>query len=86
MCVVGKQTGLFRAQCKQAAESLLGARTWTRGGYRRTGNLVEISAEQGRSEGGQWKHGTAYLEGILEEDNSRKTAIIRKVLKKGRHN
>lgn len=62
LCGVGKQTGLFRAQCKQAAESLLGAGTWTHGGYRRTWSFLEISAEQGRSEGGQQKHGTAVIE------------------------
>lgn len=49
-------------------------------------------SRQSRGEGGgHQKHGTvviqrfAYL-GILEEDNLRKTAIIRKVLKRGRHN
>lgn len=62
MCVVGKQTGFFRAQGTQAAEVLMAAGTWTPGGYRRTRSFLEISAERGEGEGGHQKHGTAVIE------------------------
>lgn len=46
---------------------------------------------RGKDEGGHQKPSIAVIQrfaylGILEEDNSRKTAKIRKVLEKGRHN
>lgn len=88
LCVVGKQTGFFRAQCKQAQKC-----SWEPGpGHTMATEehkaLLKSQQSRGEGEGGHQKHSTAVTEICTSENTGRRQfeAIVRKVLKKGRHN